>query len=348
MLETLLLKNGNEIVKKSEIKPAMTSTFSMENLLNSKIVGKLSGQKNIMIKIKKEKLNQLSPSGNPDSETDDEMKWRSNEESQNDYYSENSRSPNFESQNRKSEDSENKEFIETNYEGSRSPDLESQGSQQNVTNFENSPKTEDERFDVKDAHNNYILQRIPSQQTESYQTNMSPQFFKQEGVLNQFFRSENSIILSNNLVNRNSIFSGHHNPNLCNLDCCKNIKTAPFYHNRNYIPNHQCSGMNCLVCGNGRLHRHGCSGINCSSCKTIDNDKNEQENVVVNLKMSKNKDSEEKDRSPMRTNESPIRSGETVHSSIENSKPVLKFSVSAILGTDQRGIRHNPGKHYTL
>lgn len=345
MLETLLLKNGNEIVKKSEIKPAMTSTFSMENLLNSKIVGKLSGQKNLMIKIKKEKLNQLSPNGNPDSETDDEMKWRGNEESQNEYYSENSRSPNYESQNQKSEDSENKEYIDGNYEGSRSPDQESQGSGQNVTNFENSPKTEDERYDVKDVQNNYILQRIPSQ-TESYQSNMPPHFFKQDGVLNQFFRNENHLILSNNLVNRNSIFSGHHNPNLCTLDCCKNIKTMPFYQNRNYIPNHQCSGMNCLVCGNARLHRHGCSGVNCSSCKTVESDKNEQENVVVNLKMNKNKDGEDRDRSPVRTNDSPIRSSEAVHSSVENSKPVLKFSVSAILGTDQRGIRQNQGEQF--
>lgn len=292
MLETLILKNGNNIAKK----PEMTSTFSMENLLNSKIVGKLSGQKNIMIKIKKERMNRMTP--------DSDGEWRGSDETHNDYYSENSVSP----QNPKSDDSENKEYTDG------SPEPEHQGPS----------KDEDDRYEISS-----FVHQTPPQQQHAADGFQPTGFFKQEGVLNQFFRGD---LLGGNLVNRNSIFVGH-NSSLCNLECCK--KGLPFFqHNRNY--QHQCSGLNCVSCaGNVRVPPR-------PDCMT--GDKCEPENVAVNLKMSKVKSGcEEKARSPMRTNESP--DGNSEHSGASNAKPILKFSVSAILGTDKQTMRQNQGEY---
>lgn len=320
MLETLLLKNGNEIVKKSE-KPAMTSTFSMENLLNSKIVGKLSGQKNIMIKIKKENLNQLSL----DSEADDEGKRQSNDsEGQNDYYSENSISPNFESHNQKSEDSENKNFSEGNYDRSTSPDQESQSSVV-VGNLENSPTTEDERFDKREP-SGYPLQRMNLHHGDNFQSNLSQNFFKHESVFSQFFRNENYLISVNNAANRNSVYFG--NQNLCTFDCYRNSKSLPIYRDNRHF--HRCNSVNCISCENSKMQRFdGHSG----KCKGIDK---REDDITVSLKQVKGKE-EEMERSSIQTS-SPFRTAEM------DCKPALKFSVNAILGTNHQGIHHKPGR----
>lgn len=84
----------------------------------------------------------------------------------------------------------------------------------------------------------------------------------------------NHMLINSSLLHRNSIYSGHHNPNLCSLDCCRSLKTPTY-------------------------------------------DANYGQDLAVDLKTS------------------PTTSG------AEPLKPLLKFSVSAILGTDHR--RHKPG-----
>lgn len=86
----------------------------------------------------------------------------------------------------------------------------------------------------------------------------------------------NHMLINSSLLHRNSIYSGHHNPNLCSLDCCRSLK-APTY------------------------------------------DPSYGQDLAVDLKTS------------------PNTSGAESHL----AKPLLKFSVSAILGTDHR--RHKPG-----
>ncbi|KAK6633667.1 hypothetical protein RUM44_004274 [Polyplax serrata] len=326
MLETLLLKNGNEIVSKSE-KPAMTSTFSMENLLNSKIVGKLSGQKNVMIKFKKEnQKSQLSP----EPETEKEVKRVSgSEEGQNDFYSDNSISPNFETCVRKSEDSDNKNYAEGQYDRSRSPDVESQGSTV-AGNLENSPAAEDERFEKGRERSCYSPQRMPAHHSDNFPGNIPPNFFKQESVFSQFFRNENYLISVNNSANRNSIYFG--NQNLCSFDCYRNPKGLPIYReNRNF---HRCGSVNCISCDGAKVQRlDGLPG----KCKSVHK---REDDSVADLKSTKGKD-EDLERSPVQP-VSPFRT-----SDIE-CKPALKFSVNAILGTNHQGIHHKPGKTHSF
>jgi len=145
MLETLFLKHGGGIPPKEISSTPITSTFSMDNLLNSNLVGKLSGQKNIMLSIKKE------------SEADEE--------------------------------------------GSENRDIEEEDSEEDG-------KWRSEGEDLEEPQN------VP----ENHQ-------FDGERI-NAF----NQMILNSNLLHRNSIYSGHHNPNLCSLECCRHLKSVASYH----------------------------------------------------------------------------------------------------------------------
>lgn len=212
MLETLFLKNGGPISESKNMTRPITSAFSMDNLLNSNLVGKLSGQKNIMLAIKKEtqecpEEDNLEERDLDDEEGDEDGKWRC------------------------------------------------------------SGYSEGEEIDGDVTQNNPQLDQPP----ENYR---GPQQLQRMDLFNHMLL---------NSMHRNSIYSGHHNPNLCSLECCRSLK-APSPYGTYYTG----------------------------------------QDVAVDLKTSPQ-----------------TSGGESPHL----AKPLLKFSVSAILGTDQRSSRHKPGEN---
>ena len=338
MLETIFLKNDNDIVNKKVEKPSVvTSTFSMENLLNTKIVGKhSSGEKNLMFKIKNsENPRNRSPL---DSDTEDDKKKQNNNEEQNDFYSDNNSSispNNFESNHRKSDDINGKNYTEINYDRSTSPDPEESQSSGLPHNLESSPKNEDDKREPSD----YTLpQKLTPHNNDNNYT--SHNLFKHESVFSQFFRNENYLTTVNN---RNY----YNNQNLCNtFDCYQ--KTLPVYRdNRNFHRN--CNSINCGTCDNTKIQR--LDGFLLGKCKGGGGGggghlEKKDENSIINLKQQNKGKDDEDGGDDVVVKKSPTNLQKNPAAEIDR-KPALKFSVNAILGTNHhhhhQGI-NKPGK----